>query len=53
VKIDITTSTQAVTDKINAFLGELARTNQQAIRQYPQNNTTRNQNSHLPARNPH
>jgi hypothetical protein len=51
--MDITTSTQAVTDKMNAFLGELARTHQQAIQQYPQNNTTRNQTSQLPARNPY
>jgi hypothetical protein len=53
VKIDVNTSAQAVTDKMNAFLGELEMTRQQTIRQYTPNNTTRSPTSHQPARNPH
>jgi hypothetical protein len=52
VKIDVNTSAQAVTDKMNAFLGELDMTRQQTIRQYTPNNTTRSPNLHQPARNP-
>jgi hypothetical protein len=53
VKIDVNTSAQAVTDKMDVFLGELEMTRQQTIRQYTPNNTTRSPTSHQPAGNPH